>query len=194
MTTTTPGARNTDPDTSHLAAERSPEDDFRQRERLLVEWFRAGRDGLTDPEAAERAGLLHRTYWKRAGEMREPSRAAPGWAVETGGIALLQFHPDGISRVWAPTNGKRKVSVITEAGRAYVLARGLVDRDVTATGVAEVLALPVGTALVHDDDPTSAFLVLGNGSLATVNRDGLPVRRAVDPGTTYRVLWSPARD
>jgi len=192
----TAGARTTDPDTSQMAAQRNGSDDLAQRERLLVEWFKAGDDGLSDPEAAERAGLTHRTYWKRAGEMREPHRGPRGWQALTGGQSLLAWHPEGITRIHAATGGKRKVSVITDAGRTYALAHGLVQQPVVITG-AEVTTLPIGSAVVRDamgvagDQPTSAGVHLGDGVLATINDRGAPVRRIAADQDVYRVLWRP---
>lgn len=187
----TAGARTTDPDTSQLGAQRNPSDDLAQRERLLIEWFKAGDDGLSDPEAAERAGLSHRTFWKRAGEMREPHRGTQGWEALTGGQPLLAWHSDGETRIHPATGGKRKVSVITEAGRAYALAHGLVEQPVIITG-AEVAALPAGAAVVLDGEgATSAGVHLGVGVLAMINDRGDAVRRSASDGALYRVLWRP---
>jgi hypothetical protein len=187
----TAGARTTDPDTSQMAAQRNGSDDLAQREALLVAWFKAGDDGLSDPEAAERAGLLHRTHWKRAGEMREPHRGPRNWQALTAGQPLLAWHPDGETRIHAATGGRRKVSVITEAGRAYALAHGLVEQPVIVTGD-EVAALPAGAAVVADSmGATSAGLHLGAGVLAMINDRGDAVRRQASGADVYRVLWRP---
>ena len=193
----TAGARTTDPDTSQIAAVRNDSDDLAQRERLLIEWFKAGAEGLSDPEAAQRAGLEHRTYWKRAGEMREPHRGTQRWEALTGGQPLLAWHPDGETRINPATGGKRKVSVITEAGRAYALAQGLVDeQDVLIIG-SEVAELPVGSAVVlhaqgaQAANPSSAGVHLGAGVLAMINDRGAAVRRPAIHAHVYRVLWRP---
>jgi hypothetical protein len=47
------------------------------RMRLFSE-FAAARDGLTDEEAAERAGVLDTCYWKRCNELRQD-----GWIRAT---------------------------------------------------------------------------------------------------------------
>ncbi len=186
----TAGARLTDPDTSRAAAQRNDGDDLAVREELLRVWANAGPDGLSDPEAAQRAGLEHRTYWKRAGELREPHRGTQGWEALTGGQPLLAWHPDGLTRVWAATGGKRKVSVITEAGLAYAQAHGLIQQPVIIVG-SEVAALPVGVALVLDGEQISAGVHLGAGVLAMINHRGDAVRRAVVDDALYRVLWRP---
>jgi hypothetical protein len=80
---------------------------------MLLQWrdaHRAGENGLTDEEAAERAGLLGSCSWKRAGECR-----AEGW---------IQWHPDGsVRKGHARVN--RKVSVITADGQAVLARRGI---------------------------------------------------------------------
>ena len=125
----TPGARATDPDTSHTAATSDRRaDDRAVRERLLIEWYREGADGLTDQEAADRAGLTHRTYWKRAGELRQPNRAGTTWSAQVG-APLIAFHPDGLTRRSVETATPRKVSVITARGIDYVRTRGLLPDD-----------------------------------------------------------------
>lgn len=66
----------------------------------LLEVFAQAPNGLTDEEAAERAGLLRAGYWKRCGELRED-----GFITPTGATRLGEA---GVSRM---------VSVITDAGR-----------------------------------------------------------------------------
>jgi hypothetical protein len=118
------GARTTDPTGSQFAAVRDPSDDVAVRHALLVAWARAGADGLSDPEAAERAGVGHRTFWKRAGELRQPERGGRSWEVSAGEPLLAWKSPEEY-RVWAPTGGRRQVSVITPAGLDYCRRHGL---------------------------------------------------------------------
>lgn len=84
-----------------------------QRLEMLLQWQQAhrnGEDGLTDEEAAERAGLLGSCAWKRAGECR-----AEGW---------IAWHPDGTVRK-GHARVNRKVSVITSEGLAALARREL---------------------------------------------------------------------
>ena len=62
-------ARTTDPVTSALAAA-SVTTGASHRDLLLAQYARAGDAGLTDEEAATRAGLLGCGYWKRCSELR----------------------------------------------------------------------------------------------------------------------------
>lgn len=74
-----PGARNTDPATSHAAAENVAFRSGSHRARLLdVYGDRDNWDGLTDEEAAIRAGLSPRScWWKRCSELRALGMIAP---------------------------------------------------------------------------------------------------------------------
>ena len=78
-----------------------------QRDRLLVHYLTRP-DGLTDDEAADRAGLMHTCYWKRCGELRElglvATRTVDGEVVTRLGHAGSQrivcwVTPDGVARV-----------------------------------------------------------------------------------------------
>jgi len=70
------------------------------RVALLREFIAAGPNGLTDEEAAERAGVLDTCYWKRCNELRQDV-----WIMPT-------------SRTRKGRKGvKRTVSVITSVGR-----------------------------------------------------------------------------
>ena len=120
-------ARASDPETSQRAATEGRADDQALRDRLLIEWALAGPDGLTDEEAADRATLLNRTFWKRAGECREPRRGGETFAA-VAGAPLLEWHPEGLTRV-GRSKSARKVSVITARGMTYVLERGLLPDD-----------------------------------------------------------------
>lgn len=62
--------RTVDQTTSAAAAASLPKITDQHR-ILLIEFERAGQDGLTDEEAADRAGLPVRScWWKRCGELR----------------------------------------------------------------------------------------------------------------------------
>ena len=63
-------ARNTDPVTSHLGGESVALRSGSQKAKLLAEYGWAGSHGLTDDEAAIRAGLDRSCFWKRCGELR----------------------------------------------------------------------------------------------------------------------------
>lgn len=82
-----------------------------QRMMLLQVWSSAGVKGLTDEEAAEAAGLLeiNSCYWKRSGELRSSG--------------YIEWHPRGFTRVGL-AGTSRKVSLITEAGRALLSGGG----------------------------------------------------------------------
>jgi hypothetical protein len=131
--------RGTDPGTSQMAAERGRDDDRALRVRLLVEWAKAGPDGFTDYEAADAASLLNRTYWKRAGELREPQRGGVTWEAEAGG-PLLAWHPERLRRKSLDTGAARAVSVITPLGLDYLRRTGQLPED-PAELHAEILRL-----------------------------------------------------
>lgn len=77
-------ARNTDPETSHIAGERARRRAIPQRDLLLLAYLRAGVPspfagdrhvgGLTDEEAGIMTGLIEKPgccYWKRCSELRQ---------------------------------------------------------------------------------------------------------------------------
>lgn len=66
----TPAARRTDPDTSHEAADRSPEARNRDRDRALAA-LEAAPFGLTDFELAAAIGRQQTSAGKRRGELRD---------------------------------------------------------------------------------------------------------------------------
>lgn len=77
-------ARNSDPLTSHLGAVSISYRSGSQKAKLLQAYATAGANGLTDEEAAERAGLSMRScYWKRCSELRQD-----GYVAETGQTRL----------------------------------------------------------------------------------------------------------
>lgn len=117
-------ARPGDPETSHEAAMSNEESHWTHRHRLLITWLYAGPEGLTDEEAAEKAGLLNRTYWKRCGENREPRRAGPEFEARAHG-RLIEFSPDGRKRK-GNLGSNRKVSVLTRRGYDYIVENDLV--------------------------------------------------------------------
>lgn len=103
-----PGARTSDPDTSHAAAAEIKVKAGTQRARLLVAFNRAV--GLTDEEAMyETLGVVSPTseYSKRCSELRE------------GGF----IEPTGETRP-GRAGPQRIVSRITEKGRAWVRDNG----------------------------------------------------------------------
>lgn len=68
-------ARATDPETSKAAAASIRTGSHKQ---LLLEAYRAaGYKGLTDEEAAERAGLTRTGYWKRCSDLRRDGFIVP---------------------------------------------------------------------------------------------------------------------
>ena len=70
-------ARDNDPATSHAALAKGRASRRSDCERLLSQYRRAGARGLTDAEAAERAGLLASGYWKRCSDLRTAGSIAP---------------------------------------------------------------------------------------------------------------------
>lgn len=77
-----------------------------QKQRLLAVYVDAGPSGLTDDEAAVRAGLDRTCFWKRCGELRQD-----GVIEDTGNVRR------------GPMFGElRIVSAITENGRSAWVA------------------------------------------------------------------------
>lgn len=67
-----PGARNTDPTTSHQAADSVRRRARSQRDILLEAYIAAPDEGLIDEEAAQLAEVKMRScWWKRCSELRE---------------------------------------------------------------------------------------------------------------------------
>lgn len=122
--------RPTDPETSHEAARDNGESHWTDRHRLLIAWAYAGPEGLTDEEAAEKAGLMDHCWWKRAGELRQPRRTrrrgedVSEFELLAGG-PLAEFSPDGRKRK-GRSGSNRKVSVLTRRGYDYLVAQRLV--------------------------------------------------------------------
>jgi hypothetical protein len=91
-----PGARNTDPDTSHAAAERTPSIRRRDRRLVLCEHGRCP-NGLTDFELAEHLNRQQTSVGKGRGELRDL-----GLIYDTG---LRRPAPSGAGAiVWALTD------------------------------------------------------------------------------------------
>lgn len=65
-----PGARNSDPETSHRAAARDPDRKMRDRTAVLRAHYEHP-DGLTDFELAEIVGRQQTSAGKRRGELRD---------------------------------------------------------------------------------------------------------------------------
>jgi hypothetical protein len=79
-----------------------------QLHRLLVAYGIHSSIGLTDEEAAGRAGLLKSCYWKRCGELRDDK-------------LIKVLYKDGLPVARLGSAGtNRAVSCITDAGRAYL--------------------------------------------------------------------------
>jgi hypothetical protein len=116
--------RPTDPDTSREAARDNGENHWTDRHRLLIAWAYAGPEGLTDEEAADKAGLMDRCYWKRSGENRQPRRGGTEFDALAGG-PLVEFSRDGRKRK-GRSGSQRKVSVLTRRGYDYLVAQRLV--------------------------------------------------------------------
>lgn len=95
-----PGARRTDPDTSHRAAADAALHARTHRARALHALRHAGRDGLTDFELADRTGIAQTSIGKRRGELRDAGlvvdsgnrRPAPSGSAAVVWIAV-QFAP-----------------------------------------------------------------------------------------------------
>lgn len=96
-----PGARKTDPDTSHKAAKRDPNVRAHDRMLTLLEHFRHP-NGLTDFELAANHGRQQTSLGKRRGELRDM-----GLIYDTG---LRRPAPSGSSAiVWALTTKGREL-------------------------------------------------------------------------------------
>ena len=97
------GARNTDPETSHLAAARNPHSRTIDREKVLAA-HADNPDGLTDFELAEIVDRQQTSAGKRRGELRDAGlieetdmrRAAPSgslaivWRITASGVETLE--------------------------------------------------------------------------------------------------------
>ena len=132
MSTLRPNVRVDDPDTSHAAAEGDEARWTQHRELLLVAYYRAlraGKDGLTDLEAGEAAGLAEHYHHKRCGELRVPTRAPQGWAAEAGAPLIAAT---GQTRKSHLTGRARMVSAITERGIEYLREHDLLPEDASA--------------------------------------------------------------
>jgi len=116
--------RPDDPETSHMAARDNGENHWTDRHRLLIATLYAGPEGVTDEEAAEKAGLMDHCWWKRQGENRVPHRAGEEFEAIAQG-ALIEFSPDGRRRK-GRSGSQRKVSVLTKRGYDYIRERALV--------------------------------------------------------------------
>lgn len=92
--------RRDDHDTSRAGARAVTKQAPNLRVALLREFLAAGPDGLTDEEAAERAGVLDTCYWKRCNELRQDVWIMPTDRTRKGRKGV-----------------KRTVSVITSVGR-----------------------------------------------------------------------------
>lgn len=104
-----PGARRTDPDTSHLAAAAHPRIRARDRRLVLFELERHPA-GLTDFELAANLGRQQTSVGKRRGELRDW-----GWVYDTG-----FYRP-------APSGSKAIVWALTTAGHSLAAALGRQD-------------------------------------------------------------------
>ena len=77
-----------------------------QKAKLLAAFASAAYDGLTDEQAAERAGIDFRScFWKRCGELRDHGLIQ--FATDAAGHELTRTASSGIPR---------KVSIITPLG------------------------------------------------------------------------------
>lgn len=93
--------------TSEKAAEVASYRSKSQKSMLLVEYVRCGDGGLTDEEAAERAGLLQRPrccWWHRCGDLVEDGMIEP---IEE--VRILSTGMEG--RVCVPTEQGRQVAL-----------------------------------------------------------------------------------
>jgi hypothetical protein len=129
MSTLRPNVRTEDPEGSQLAAEGDEARWTQHRELLLIAWYRAhraGKDGLTDLEAGEAAGLAEHYHHKRAGELRQPERAPRTWAAEAGAPLIAWT---GVMRKSHLTGRSRGVSAITERGIEYLREHDLLPED-----------------------------------------------------------------
>ena len=66
-----PGARRTDPETSHLAADLYPKLRSRDRREALFAHFLSSRSGMTDFELGDAIGRQQTSAGKRRGELRD---------------------------------------------------------------------------------------------------------------------------
>lgn len=77
-------ARDTDPATSHSALAKGRDKRRSDCDRLLAEYGRAGARGLTDQEAASRAGLTGTGFWKRCSDLRASRAIVPTGETRVG--------------------------------------------------------------------------------------------------------------
>ena len=106
-----PGARRSDPDTSHLAADRYPKLRSTDRREALFVHAR-NRDGLTDFELGDLIGRQQTSAGKRRGELRdmgliaatEERRPAPSgsptivWKITLEGVKVASELKSGITQ------------------------------------------------------------------------------------------------
>jgi len=90
-------ARATDPETSKATARQSKFRWHSDCDRLLEEFQRAGSSGLTDYEAAVRAGLTASGFWKRCSDLRAARRIVPTGETRLG--------PNGRQQMVCRVNG-----------------------------------------------------------------------------------------
>ena len=100
-------ARKSDPVTSKAAAVRVSPRTGTQKYRLLIEYERAGRTGLTDYEAAASASMLNVGYWKRCSDLRNDEFIAP-----------LQHESGNLVTRYSPNGDAQMVCAITDSGLA----------------------------------------------------------------------------
>ena len=106
-----PGARTTDPETSHLAADAHP--GIRAKDRKMVlQAMAANPEGLTDYELADIVGRQQNRAGKRRGELRDAGlveetlerRPAPSgasaivWRITATGALLAQMYRRAAAR------------------------------------------------------------------------------------------------
>ena len=92
----TPGARTTDPGTSHAAAANARRRIGASHRRVLAALVQAGERGLTDFELAEMTGRKQTSFGVRRGEL-----VKAGLVHRTGGTRPSDTHSD--AAVWAVT-------------------------------------------------------------------------------------------
>lgn len=113
MTDTAGRTRTDDYMTSTMGARAIAKRAPNQKVRLLLQYRAAaddGADGLTDEEAADRAGLLASCHWKRCGELRFEG------LIEQPADRHTRKGSAGVERI---------VCQITPAGRAYLSGMSL---------------------------------------------------------------------
>lgn len=105
-------ARNTDPNTSHVAARLNSKGRASHCQRLLRAFDAIGPDGYSDHEAAQAADLdrVGVCWWHRASDLRK--RGWIEWRTTPEGNRIVRRGDHGTDV---------GVSVITDAGRAAML-------------------------------------------------------------------------